>query len=168
MHNWQHFIQELFDCLLGVAIFRTWLPAKILILFVKSSPSWALAEAMDVFKELPQGPHFFPLQEWLAILMCIQGPHFFPLLEWLAILMCIQRLYKDGLLCSFDFESFDTCESCLLGKMTKTPFTDQSERLSYLLRLLHTDVCGPLSSVVRGDFQYFITFTDDFSRHRDI
>jgi hypothetical protein len=39
----------------------------------------------------------------------------------------IDRLHKDGLLSSFDFESFDTCESCLLGKMTKAPFTDQSE-----------------------------------------
>jgi hypothetical protein len=39
---------------------------------------------------------------------------------------CKERLHKDGLLNSFDFESFDTCESCLLGKMTKAPFTDQS------------------------------------------
>jgi hypothetical protein len=35
----------------------------------------------------------------------------------------IERLHKDGLFSSFDFESFDTCESCLLEKMTKTPFT---------------------------------------------
>jgi hypothetical protein len=36
----------------------------------------------------------------------------------------IERLYKYCLLSSFDFESFDTCESCLLRKMTKTPFID--------------------------------------------
>jgi hypothetical protein len=36
----------------------------------------------------------------------------------------IERLHKDRLLSSFDFESFDTFESCLLGKMTKAPFTD--------------------------------------------
>jgi hypothetical protein len=77
----------------------------------------------------------------------------------------IERLHKDGLLSSFDFESFDTCESCLLGKMTKAPFTGQSERVSDLLGLVHTDVCGPMSSVARGGFQYFITFTDDFSRY---
>jgi hypothetical protein len=35
----------------------------------------------------------------------------------------IKRLHKDGLLSSFNFESFDTCESCLLGKMTKASFT---------------------------------------------
>jgi hypothetical protein len=77
----------------------------------------------------------------------------------------IERLHKDDLLKSFDFKSFDTCESCLLGKMTKTPFTGQSERASDLLELVHTDVCGSISSVGRGGFQYSITFTDDFSRY---
>jgi hypothetical protein len=69
------------------------------------------------------------------------------------------------LLNSFDFESFDTYESCLLGKMTKAHFTCQSERASDLLGLVHTDVCGPLSYVARGSFQYFFTFIDDFSRY---
>jgi len=49
--------------------------------------------------------------------------------------------------------------------MTKTPFTGQSERASDLLGLVHTDVYGPMSSIARGGFQYFITFTDDFSRY---
>jgi hypothetical protein len=72
---------------------------------------------------------------------------------------------NENLLSSFDFESFDTCESCLHGKITKAPFTGQSERASDLLGLVHTDVCGPMSYVDRGGFQYFITFTDDFSRY---
>ena len=70
-----------------------------------------------------------------------------------------------ALLSSFDFESLDMCKSCLLGKMTKAPFTGQSERVSDLLGLIHTDVCGPRSSTARGAFQYFITFTNDFSRY---
>jgi hypothetical protein len=77
----------------------------------------------------------------------------------------IEQLHKDGLLSSFDFESFETCESCLLGKMTKAPFTGHSETASDLLGLVHTDVCAPMSSIARGGFQYFITFTDDFSRY---
>jgi hypothetical protein len=80
----------------------------------------------------------------------------------------IERLHKYGLLNSFDFESFDTCESCLLVKRTKVHFTSQSERASDLLELVHTDVCGPMSSMARGGFQYFVTFTDDFSRYRYI
>jgi hypothetical protein len=77
----------------------------------------------------------------------------------------IEQLHKDGLLSSFDFESFETCESYLLGKMTKALFTSHSKRASDLLGLVHTDVCGPISSIARGGFQYFITFTDDFSRY---
>jgi hypothetical protein len=80
----------------------------------------------------------------------------------------IEKLHKDGLLSSLDFELFDTCESCLLGKMTKAPITGQSERASDLLGLVHTDVCGPMSSVARGGFQYFITFIDEFSRYKYI
>ena len=66
---------------------------------------------------------------------------------------------------SFDFESFETCESCLLGKMTKTSFTGHSERANDILGLIHSDVYGPLSSTATGGFQYFITFTDDLSRY---
>jgi hypothetical protein len=56
-------------------------------------------------------------------------------------------------------------ESCLLGKMTKAHFTGRSERVSELMGLVHTDVCGPTSYVARWGFQYFITFTNDFSRY---
>ena len=77
----------------------------------------------------------------------------------------ISKLHKDGLLDSFDFESYELCESYLLGKMTKTPFTSQSERVNELLGLIHSDVCGPFNITARGGYQYFITFIDDFSRY---
>ncbi len=64
---------------------------------------------------------------------------------------------------SFDSESYDVCELCLLGKMAKALFTGKGERASDLLGLVHTDVCGPLNKVVRGGYIYFITFIDDFS-----
>ena len=35
----------------------------------------------------------------------------------------MKKLHKDGLLESLDYESFDICEPCLMGKMTKTPFS---------------------------------------------
>ena len=62
----------------------------------------------------------------------------------------MNKLYKNGYLGSFDYESFDTCESCLLGKMTKTPFTGKGERSTELLSLIHTDVCGPMSTQARN------------------
>ena len=77
----------------------------------------------------------------------------------------MKKLHSDGLLTSFDFESYKTCEAYLLGKMTKKPFTGFLERASDLLELIHTDVCGPMSLTARGGFQYFITFTDDLSRY---
>ena len=66
---------------------------------------------------------------------------------------------------SFDFQSFETCVSCLLGKMTKTPFIGHNERVNDLLGCIHSDVCGPLSFTARGGYQYFITFTYNFSRY---
>ena len=52
-----------------------------------------------------------------------------------------------------------------MGKMTKTPFSGHGERATELLRLIHTDVCGPMTTQARGGYSYFITFTDDFSRY---
>ena len=74
-------------------------------------------------------------------------------------------MHEHGCLGQFDLESIDTCESCLVGKMIKVPFTKKGERASDLLGLIHSDVCGPMSTCARGGFQYFITFTDDYSRY---
>ena len=76
----------------------------------------------------------------------------------------INRLKNEGILNVDDFESLTTCESCLLGKMTKSPFTGKGERASDILGLIHSDVCGPMSTSARGGYNYFITFTDDLSR----
>ncbi|KAK8535581.1 hypothetical protein V6N12_057097 [Hibiscus sabdariffa] len=77
----------------------------------------------------------------------------------------ISKLHRDGLLDPFVFEQLDVCESCLLGKMTKAPFSGKGERASDLLGLIHSDVCGPMNTHARVGYQYFITFTDDFSRY---
>ncbi|GJZ39948.1 retrotransposon protein, putative, ty1-copia subclass [Tanacetum coccineum] len=51
----------------------------------------------------------------------------------------IKQLKQDGLLKSTDDESFDKCESCLSGKMTKKPFPHSNERAKDLLGIIHTD-----------------------------
>ena len=48
--------------------------------------------------------------------------------------------------------------------MTKTPFSRNEERTSELLGLVHTDVCGPVTTEARGGYSYFIMFTDDLFR----
>jgi hypothetical protein len=77
----------------------------------------------------------------------------------------MKKIHQDGLLQSLDFESFDTCEACLIGKMAKTPFNGFVERASDLLEIIHSDVCGLMSLHVRDEFHYFATFTDDLSRY---
>ena len=55
----------------------------------------------------------------------------------------MKKLHADGLLESLDYELLGACEQCLMGKMTKTPFSETMERATDLLEIIHTDVCGP-------------------------
>ncbi|KAI3453969.1 hypothetical protein Pfo_010632, partial [Paulownia fortunei] len=77
----------------------------------------------------------------------------------------IQRLVRDDSLSDLEVESLPVCESCLEGKMTKRPFTSKGLRAKEVLELVHSDVCGPISVQARGGYEYFITFTDDYSRY---
>ena len=72
----------------------------------------------------------------------------------------MKKLHADGIL-----ESLDAGEPCLMGKMTKTPFSGTVERATDLLEIIHTDVCDPMSVEARGGHRYFLTFTDDLSRY---
>ncbi|GJV95385.1 retrotransposon protein, putative, ty1-copia subclass [Tanacetum coccineum] len=76
----------------------------------------------------------------------------------------IEKLQHDGLLNSSDIESLGKCVSCMSGKMARKPYSHQVERAKDLLGLIHTDVCGPFRIVSRQGANYFVTFTDDFSR----
>ena len=62
----------------------------------------------------------------------------------------MKKLHVDGLFESLDYESLDACEPCLMGKMTKTPFSGTMERAIDLLEIIHTDVCGPMNRLVAG------------------
>ena len=77
----------------------------------------------------------------------------------------IGRLHKDGYLSPFNLENYETCHSCLQGKMTKIPFRNKGTRVLETLGLIHSDVCGPMSTHAMGGYSYFVTFTDDFSRY---
>ena len=77
----------------------------------------------------------------------------------------IDRLIKEGVFEINDCELLAICESCLLGKMTKSLFKKKGERAGDVLGLIHSNVCGSINIVVRGGYYYFITFTDDLSRY---
>ena len=71
----------------------------------------------------------------------------------------MKKLHKDGFSESLGYESFDACEPCLLGKMTKTPFSGTMEQAADLLEIIHTDVCDPMCVDASGKYRYFLTFT---------
>ena len=51
----------------------------------------------------------------------------------------MKKLHADELLLSLDYDSFDTCEPCLMDKMTKTPFSGTMEQANDLFEIIHTD-----------------------------
>lgn len=77
----------------------------------------------------------------------------------------IMQLQQANLLGSLEIEAIETCEPCLIGKMTKPSFKKKGVRTNNLLELIHSDVCGPMSTSARGGYRYFITFIDDYSRY---
>lgn len=68
---------------------------------------------------------------------------------------------------SFNLQSFDECESCLLGKMIKSPFVRRSKRANELLSIIYSDVCGPPIMQDRGSYSYFSRYNYVFfMRHK--
>ncbi|KAG8474810.1 hypothetical protein CXB51_031511 [Gossypium anomalum] len=56
-------------------------------------------------------------------------------------------------------------EECVLGKHARTSFQKMVEyRTKQPLELIHTDICGPITSESFSRKRYFISFIDDFSR----
>ena len=62
----------------------------------------------------------------------------------------MKKLHKDGFSESLGYESFDACEPCLLGKMTKTPFSGTMERATDSLDRIHRYVLFPISQIGRA------------------
>ncbi|XP_073964358.1 uncharacterized protein [Choristoneura fumiferana] len=78
--------------------------------------------------------------------------------------MCALRDW--GLLVQMDdLEKGPACVRCLEGKQTAAAFPErQAKRAARPLELIHSDVCGPMSTSSMGGARYLVTFTDDFSR----
>uniref|UniRef100_A0A2N9FG52 Integrase catalytic domain-containing protein n=1 Tax=Fagus sylvatica TaxID=28930 RepID=A0A2N9FG52_FAGSY len=74
------------------------------------------------------------------------------------------RLAREGLLGPLAKVNLPTCEHCLAGKSTRKPF-GKGIRATVPLKLIHSDVCGPMNVRARHGASYFITFIDDFTRY---
>jgi len=59
------------------------------------------------------------------------------------------------------------CTSCIKCKMTRKPFTpNTTSRATEPLQLVHSDLCGPLETTIRGG-RYMLLCIDDAVRHMD-
>jgi len=61
------------------------------------------------------------------------------------------------------------CEVCIQGKL-KTMFfeNENKQRCLNLLKIIHSDVCRPMSTESLGGSKYMVSFIDDYSRWREI
>jgi hypothetical protein len=54
------------------------------------------------------------------------------------------------------------CEGCILGEHHQESFLKE-RHVSQPLAMVHSDICGPMTTQSLGGAKYFLTFTDDFS-----
>ncbi|KAI5339875.1 hypothetical protein L3X38_019148 [Prunus dulcis] len=77
----------------------------------------------------------------------------------------ITQLCKESVLPPLNHENIDeVCIPCIKGKLTNLRKKGALGSKG-LLELIHTDICGPFPNPTHEGFNYFITFTDDFSRY---
>ncbi|KAD1826795.1 hypothetical protein E3N88_42252 [Mikania micrantha] len=59
-----------------------------------------------------------------------------------------------------------TCEDCLVAKQTRRSFPKESEwRANEPLKLIHANLCGPITPQTKGGNRYFLLLVDDYSRY---
>ena len=58
------------------------------------------------------------------------------------------------------------CKGCAQGKNVKKTFSSSERKAKGILEIVHSDVCGPMSSISLRGYVYYVSFIDDFS-HKD-
>ena len=76
----------------------------------------------------------------------------------------IQRLVSDEILYSLDMINFQVCIECIKGKKIEKRKLG-SNRYIDVLKLIHTNICGPSPIASWNGQRYFIKFIDDYSRY---
>jgi hypothetical protein len=63
----------------------------------------------------------------------------------------------------YHLDDFETCESCIEGKMFRKSFSKHWQSID-LLDVIHLDLYGPMRTKTHRGMKYFVTFIDDYSR----
>ena len=81
----------------------------------------------------------------------------------------LQKLAKENLVDGYDYDKskdIDFCESCMEGKHHRSKFpVNESGRAKEPLDLVHSDVCGKMSTKSLSGTEYFLTFIDDYTHY---
>ena len=56
------------------------------------------------------------------------------------------------------------CKGCAKGKNIKKTFPSSESKTKRILEVIHSDVCGSMSSSSLSGYVYYVSFIDDFSR----
>jgi hypothetical protein len=64
---------------------------------------------------------------------------------------------------SISLSKNEICKGCMLGKNIKKAFPSSDNRARGILDLVHSDVCGPMSSPSLSGCLYYVIFIDDYS-----
>lgn len=82
----------------------------------------------------------------------------------------LRKLVKNDMVKGMNIDSDERgsakflCESCVTAKQTRGPFQSRTEkRASRPLEIVHSDVCGPITPQSWDGYQYFVSFTDDYT-----
>ncbi len=79
----------------------------------------------------------------------------------------LHKLHEMGIIHGMKTDiSKEICRGCLEGKFAKKPFKVDPEKKpkAELLELVHSDVCGPMSTSTGAGSKYICTFLDDHSK----
>ena len=56
-----------------------------------------------------------------------------------------------------------TCKGCEKGKNIKNPFPKSETKTKGTLKLIHSNVCGPIPSTYLSGYDYYVIFIDHYS-----
>ena len=56
------------------------------------------------------------------------------------------------------------CKGCAQGKNAKKTFPNNKSKAKGILEIVHSDVCGPMSSSSSSGYVYYVSLIDDFLR----
>jgi len=84
---------------------------------------------------------------------------------------CLSEMVKRQIVKGISIRPGDVntpCEICIQGKQTKAQFRETHCKSKNKLKIVHTDLCGPMRTTSKGGAKYFLSFIDDCTRWTEV